>query len=369
VRVAIAGGGTAGHVNPALAVAEALQGCEVTFLGTATGAEGRLVPDAGWPLEVVEVRGWDRARPASFPLVGAVAVRALATARSVLRRLGADVVVGMGGYVSLPACLAARSLGTPIVLHEQNIVFGLANRVCKPLASAVAVSFRESLRSAGRRGVFVGNPVRAEIANADHPSERARGLHRFALEEGRRTLLVFGGSQGARRINTAAAELRARWSQRSDLQVLHVTGSADAPGGEADPGVGLLYRAVPFVDRMIEAYSVADVALCRGGATTVAELQAVGLPAIIVPYPYHRDRQQELHARVLERAGAAIALPDASASGGTVAGHADRLLGDPDERARMRSAALALATPDAAERLAGIAKEASARARGQGPRP
>jgi UDP-N-acetylglucosamine--N-acetylmuramyl-(pentapeptide) pyrophosphoryl-undecaprenol N-acetylglucosamine transferase len=369
VRIAIAGGGTAGHVNPALALAEALQGCDVTFLGTATGAEARLVPDAGWPLEVIEVRGWDRARPASFPLAGAVAVRALAAARGVLRRLRADVVVGMGGYVSLPACLAARSLGTPIVLHEQNIVFGLANRVCRPLASAVAVSFRDSLGSAGRRGVFVGNPIRAEIANADHPSERARGLHRFALEEGRRTLLVFGGSQGARRINTAAAELRTLWEQRTDLQVVHVTGSADEQGGEADPGARLLYRAVSFVDRMIEAYSVADLALCRGGATTVAELEAVGLPSIIVPYPYHRDRQQELHARILERAGAAIALPDGRATGGTVAGYAERILGDHDARARMRSAALALATPDAAERLAGVTKEASVRARGMGPRP
>jgi UDP-N-acetylglucosamine--N-acetylmuramyl-(pentapeptide) pyrophosphoryl-undecaprenol N-acetylglucosamine transferase len=359
VRVAIAGGGTAGHVNPALALAEALAGCEVTFLGTATGAEARLVPAAGWPLEAIEVRGWDRARPASFPAAGAVAVRALASARRVLRRIRPDVVVGMGGYVSLPACLAARSLGKPIVLHEQNIVLGLANRVCKPLASAVAVSFRDSLDSAGRRGVFVGNPIRAEIANADHASERARGLRRFSLEEDRHTLLVFGGSQGARRINDAVTELRALWAQRGDLQVVHVTGSAHAPSREQGPG--LVYRAVPFVDRMIEAYAVADVALCRGGATTVAELEAVGLPSIIVPYPFHRDRQQELHARVLERAGAAIAIPDADASGRTVAGHAERLLGDTDVRARMRSAAVGLATPDAAERLAGITKDASAR--------
>jgi UDP-N-acetylglucosamine--N-acetylmuramyl-(pentapeptide) pyrophosphoryl-undecaprenol N-acetylglucosamine transferase len=271
----------------------------------------------------------------------------------------------MGGYVSLPACLAARSLGTPIVLHEQNIVFGLANRVCKPFAESVAVSFRESLEAAGHRGVFVGNPVRAEIAHADPPSERMRGLRRFSLEDDRRTLLVFGGSQGARRINTAVAELRVLWARRTDLQIVHVSGSGGPERMEQEPDGGLVYRCVPFVDRMIEAYAIADVALCRGGATTVAELAAVGLPSIIVPYPHHRDRQQELHAHVLERAGAAVSIDDADASGRRVATFAERLLEDSERRAAMRAAALSLATPNAAERLAVITKHASIRSRGK----
>jgi UDP-N-acetylglucosamine--N-acetylmuramyl-(pentapeptide) pyrophosphoryl-undecaprenol N-acetylglucosamine transferase len=359
--VAIAGGGTAGHVNPALALAEALAGSEVTFLGTLRGAEARLVPAGGWKLEAIEVRGWDRAHPLSLYAAGVVALRAVATARRVLARLGSDVVVGMGGYVSLPACLAARSLRTPIVLHEQNIVFGLANRVCKPLAEAVAVSFQESLDAAGRRGVFVGNPVRAEIAHADHSTERERGLRRFALEDGRATLLVFGGSQGAKRINSAVAELRTLWARRADLQIVHVTGAATSERVDQESDGGLVYRCVPFVDRMIEAYSVADVALCRGGATSVAELAAVGLPAVIVPYPYHRDRQQELHARVLERAGAALSIDDSAATGRNVARCVEQLLEDAERRAAMRAAALRLATPDAAERLARIVERASVR--------
>jgi UDP-N-acetylglucosamine--N-acetylmuramyl-(pentapeptide) pyrophosphoryl-undecaprenol N-acetylglucosamine transferase len=367
LRIAIAGGGTAGHVNPALALAEALEGCEVTFLGTPRGAEARLVPAGGWPLEAIEVRGWDRARPLSLATAGVVALRAVATARRVLRRLRSDVVVGMGGYVSLPACLAARSLRTPIVLHEQNIVLGLANRVCKPLAEAVAVSFEASLDSAGRRGVFVGNPIRAEIAHADHPSERERGLRRFSLEDGRATLLVFGGSQGARRINTAVGELRKLWAGRSDLQIVHVSGSEEPERTEREPAGALIYRCVPFVDRMIEAYSVSDVALCRGGATTVAELAAVGLPSIIVPYPYHRDRQQELHARVLERAGAAVSIHDADATGARVASFAEKLLENSGRRAAMRAAALDLARPDAAERLAAVTKQALIRSRGERP--
>jgi UDP-N-acetylglucosamine--N-acetylmuramyl-(pentapeptide) pyrophosphoryl-undecaprenol N-acetylglucosamine transferase len=364
VRVVIAAGGTAGHVNPALALAEALEGCEVIFLGTATGAEATLVPAAGWPLEQVEVRGWDRARPLSLVPTGLLAARAVLEARSLLRRLLPDVVVGMGGYVSLPACVAARAAPAPVVLHEQNIVFGLAHRVCKPLASAVAVSFEASLADAGPRGVWVGNPVRAEIARADRPVERARALQRFSLDGARKTLLVFGGSQGAGRINEAAFELVRLWARRPGLQIVHITGSARPSSSGSveapDLGDGLIYRSVPFVDRMIEAYAVADLALCRGGATTVAELAAVGLPAVIVPYPHHRDRQQERHARLMESAGAAAVVSDSEATAERIAAEAGRLLENSDRLGCMQAAAAALGAPEAAPRLATVVLEVAA---------
>ena len=232
MKFVLAGGGTAGHVNPAIALARALDGDDVTFLGTPGGAEATLVPEAGFPLEPLTVRGFDRARPLSLPATGLRAVGAVRAARRLLKGIAPDAVVGMGGYVSLPACVAARSLRIPIVLHEQNIVFGLANRVSKPLARKIGVSFEDTLAAAGSKGVFVGNPVMPELTSFDPDEERAAGVARFELDPARRTLLIFGGSQGAQRINSAATELAAAWAGRDDLQIVHIVGSKLKP----DPG-------------------------------------------------------------------------------------------------------------------------------------
>jgi UDP-N-acetylglucosamine--N-acetylmuramyl-(pentapeptide) pyrophosphoryl-undecaprenol N-acetylglucosamine transferase len=364
MRVVIAGGGTAGHVNPAIALASALEGADVAFVGTATGAEATLVPRAGFALETVDVRGFDRGRPASLVATGVRAAKAAGDARRRLKGLGPDVVVGMGGYVSLPVCLAAASRRTPVVLHEQNIVLGLANRVCKPVAKRIGVSFEETLTAAGRRGVLVGNPVRRDIAEIDKQADRKRGYESFDLDPGRSTVLVFGGSQGAQRINQAAIGLASAWAGRHDVQVLHIAGRVEAASlvEQARQRLGsgrLIYRVVGYVERMAEAYAVADVALCRGGATTVAELGVVGLPSVIVPYPYHRDKQQERHGRVLEGAGAAVVLADERTTSESVAAELHRLLDDASLLADMRNAALRMGRPDAADRLAEVVVEAA----------
>ncbi len=375
MRVVIAGGGTAGHVNPAIALARALgddrsstanrrsEKPGITFIGTPTGVEATLVPAAGFSLQSVRVRGFDRARPLSIVATGGRALKAVADARRILTAVSPTVVVGMGGYVSLPVCLAARSLRVPMVLHEQNIVLGLANRVAAPFARAVGVSFEETRAAVGRRAVLTGNPVMPEMASFDRTTERERGIERFSLDPARRTVLVFGGSLGAQRVNEAASGLATRWRERADVQVLHIAGRAafprlradvgDVEDGEAPKG-RLIYRVVEYVDRMLEAYCVADVALCRGGATTVAELTCVGLPSIIVPYPYHRDRQQERHAEVLERAGAAEVVADKEATTETIGGRIEGLLTDDGRRERMEQATAALGRPDAAFRLADI---------------
>jgi UDP-N-acetylglucosamine--N-acetylmuramyl-(pentapeptide) pyrophosphoryl-undecaprenol N-acetylglucosamine transferase len=354
--VVIAGGGTAGHVNPAIAVARSLEGAQVTFVGTAHGAEARLVPESGFRLERINIRGWDRGHPLSLLPTAVRASRAVWAVRNVLRDAGADVVLGMGGYVSFPACAAARTLGIPVVIHEQNIVLGLANRATKPIARAVAVSFTETLDGAGRRGVFTGNPVLPELVAADLVVERAAAHERWNMDAHRRTLLVFGGSQGAARINAAAFELASLWADRSDLQMLHITGPQ---GYESPPAGDLIYRSAPYVGRMVEAYAVADLALCRGGATTVAELGVTGVPAIIVPYPHHRDRQQELHGRALERVGAARVIADDDATGRRIAEVAGPVLEDSVALRQMSSAARTFGRPDAAERLATVITKAS----------
>lgn len=361
MRVVIAGGGTAGHVNPALALGRALEDEDVLYVGTERGSENKLVPAAGFTLEKITVRGFDRSRPWSIVPVGGTAIKAVAQARSILKRFAPDVVVGMGGYVALPVCTAARMAGIPIVIHEQNIVFGLTNRLCKKVAKAVAVSFEETLADAGRHGINTGNPVLPAIAEMDHELERKNALGHFELAAERTTLLVFGGSQGAKRINDAVPGLVAQWSTKTDRQILHITGSAQQAIPE-DPSEteGLIYKRVDFVERMQEPYAVADLALCRGGATTVAELGAVGLPALIVPYPYHRDKQQEKHGRSLERAGAARVIDDAHTTGERVASEADDLFEDDDRLLRMKEAARSFGRPDAARALADVVRGAAA---------
>ena len=355
----IAGGGTAGHVNPAIALARSMTQDSVSFVGTATGAESRLVPAAGFPLDNIVVAGFDRSKPWLFPRTAARAAGAVTQARTLLNAANPDAVVGMGGYVSLPAVLAARSLRVPVVLHEQNIVFGLAHKVSKPFAAKIAVSFEETLAAAGSKGVYIGNPVAPEFATFSRSDKRADALKLFGLEPARKTLLVFGGSQGARRINEAAAGLPETWADRDDLQILHIAGRSAFPQlKDKDPikGTRCLYRVVEFVDDMPAAYAVADLALCRGGATTLAELALVRLPAIVVPYPYHRDRQQERQGRVAERAGAAVLLDDAATTPASVASLASDLLRDEARLTEMGERFGTLARPDAADRLAEVVR-------------
>ena len=353
MNVVIAAGGTAGHVNPAVAVARAMPLESITFIGTDRGLEANVVPEAGFELDAIDIAGFDRSRPARLPLVGLKAIGAIGAARKLLAQRDADVVLGMGGYVSLPVALAARSSSIPVVLHEQNIVLGLAHKVSKRFARHVAVSFEETLGSAGEHGVYTGNPVLPELAEFDRPSKRASGRERFGLDPDRRTVLVFGGSLGARTLNVAAPALARRWSTRDDLQILHISGRSSAsaePDHEDLPN----YHRVEYTSEMPEVYAVADVGICRGGASTVAELAAVGLPSVIVPYPHHRDRQQQRHAEVLAHAGAAVMVLDVDATparlGEVVEGLDDRSL------TAMSEAARSLAKPDAALRVAELVR-------------
>ncbi len=360
MNVVIAGGGTAGHVNPAIALAHVLNGDRVSFIGTSAGAEAKLVPAAGFPLDTIDVVGFDRAKPWLLPRTAVRAGGAVASARRVLKMRKPAVVVGMGGYVSLPAVAAARTLRIPIVLHEQNIVFGLAHKVSKPIAAKVAVSYEQTLADAGPRGVVVGNPIAPGFATFDRVRAAARAIELFDLDPDRKTLLVFGGSQGAKRINDAAAALPELWSDRDDLQVLHIAGRVAyrqlAGSTKTRAPSACLYRLIDFVDDMTVAYGLADLALCRGGATTLAELAAVGLPAIVVPYPYHRDKQQERQARVAERAGAATILDDSATTTESVAALASSLLEDAAKLQEMSRRFRALARPDAADRLAAVVR-------------
>ncbi|MGH2691930.1 MAG: undecaprenyldiphospho-muramoylpentapeptide beta-N-acetylglucosaminyltransferase [Actinomycetota bacterium] len=361
MRIVIGTGGTAGHIFPALATGIRLRdryGAEVVFAGTTSGQEATLVPKVGFRFESIEATPFHRRASLRTVLAPITALRAAGEARRFVR--GADAVLGMGGYVSVPVSLAARREHVPLIVHEQNAVLGLANRLAARWAATVALSFREAGRHLprGARAVTVGNPVRDPIVDAAGRRHElaVEGRERFGLEEGRRTILIFGGSQGAVRLNNAVLELCRLLHNRDDLQVLLVSGPRNHQALiERLPSPGrLLLRVLPFVERIELAYSVADLAIARSGATTVAELCVCGVPSILVPYPYATANHQEANARALERAGGAIVLLDEQTSGGALAALVDKLLEWPGRLPALARAAREFGRPDAGDSLAGL---------------
>lgn len=353
MRVLLAGGGTAGHTSPLLATADALRRLdptvEVTCLGTPRGLENRVVPEAGYPLELIPPVPLPRRPNADLLRVPGRLSGAVRETLAVLDRVRPDVVVGYGGYVSVPAYLAARRRKLPLVVHEQNALPGLANKVGARLAGRVAVSFPDTpLRNAE----YVGLPIRRMISHLDRAATRDEARAFFGLDPERPTLLVTGGSQGARRLNQAVSGA-ARALADAGVQVLHVVG----PNGEAAPERnGVPYVVLSFVDRMDLAYAAADLVVCRGGASSVTEAAAVGLPAVFVPLPIGNG-EQDHNARPVVDAGGGLLVADGALTSEWVAATVPALATDAERLARMGAAAAALIPRDADEKLARIVLE------------
>ena len=352
VHVVLAGGGTAGHVEPALATADALHrllpDVLVTFLGTSSGLEARLVPERGGRLVLIPRVPLPR-RPT--PDILKVPFRLRGAVREVERVLAdaqADVLAGFGGYVAMPAYLAARSARIPIVVHESNARPGLANRIGARFAAAVAAGYPDSGLPEAR---YLGTPLRTSSTSLDRAAGRAAACASFGLDPARRTVLVFGGSQGARSINTAAVAA-AGALVGAGIQVLHATGAthADAIRG-AVGAVGSSYTVLPYIDRMDLAYAAADVAVCRAGAMTCTELAAVGLPALYVPLP-HGNGEQRLNALPVVEAGGGLLVADAELTGDSLASRLLSLLDDPARLAAMSAAAAGFGRRDGDTALA-----------------
>jgi len=358
LHVVVAGGGTAGHVEPALAVADALcrlaPDTRVTALGTASGLEARLVPARGYPLaEIPRVPLPRRPTPDLLRVPGRVLGAVRATAAH-LDRVGADVVIGFGGYVALPAYLAARRRGTPVVVHEANARAGLANRVGARLTPHVAAAVEGS----GLRGArVVGIPLRAEVAGLDRAAARAGACAAAGLDPDRPVLLVTGGSQGAQRIN-AAVVAAAPALAATGVQVLHVAGPLQADTVREQLGDVPTHRVVAYVDGMHTAYAAADLVLCRAGAMTCAELAAVGLPAVYVPLAIGNG-EQALNAGPVVAAGGGLLVQDAALDAAWVTGTVLPLLQDPARLTAMGAAAASLGHRDADVTLARMVLESA----------
>lgn len=333
---------------------------EVTFIGTPGGLEARLVPEAGIDFRGLSARGFDRARPLTLLSAGVVAVVSAFRAWSWLRKIRPDVVIGFGAYVSLPLGLAAVLRGVPLVLHEQNSVPGLANRVLSRWASAVAVTYEESIRQLAHpsRATVTGNPVRSDVLAAD----RSQGRERLGLPSDALVLLVFGGSRGARHLNEALVGLRDRLMAIDGLVVVHVAGpqeesSVRAALATASGEVDQRWQVHSYLPGMGEAISAADLVVSRAGATTIAELTTLGAPALVVPYPYATDDHQTKNAATLVEHGAAILIADSELDSQRFGDELCRVLEDAQARATMSAASRSLGRPDAADRVVALARD------------
>lgn len=359
VSVVLAGGGTAGHVEPAMAVADALTALDpsvrITALGTERGLETTLVPERGYHLELITPVPLPRKPSGDLVRLPLRLRRAVRQTRAVLDDVGADVIVGFGGYVALPAYLAARGglrrRRVPVVVHEANASAGWANRVGARSARRVLSAVADpGLR---KQVEVVGVPVRAAITALDRMALRAEARAHFGFADDAKVLLVFGGSQGAQSLNRAVAAA-AKDLAAAGISVLHAHGKKNTldlrEPADGDPP----YVAVPYLNRMDLAYAAADLAICRSGAMTVAEVTAVGLPAVYVPLPIGNG-EQRLNALPVVDAGGGLIVDDAELSPAFVAETVAGLLTDAGRLQSMTAAAALAGHRDAAQRVAQIA--------------
>lgn len=354
MKAVLAGGGTGGHVFPALALARELRvrDVETLMIGTGRGLEAAAFAAEGFSVEIIRVeklKGMEvQAQAKSLVLLPQALIHALL----VLGHHRPQVVVGMGGYAAGPVSMAAVLRRIPLLIHEQNFAPGLTNRVLARVADVVAVTFEQSRSAFGREVVTTGNPVRREILETD----RHKGCEALHLDPEKVTVLVFGGSQGARQINRAVVEALphlAGWEDR--LQIVHATGERDRDAieeayrawrGEA--------RVLSFIHDMASAYAAADLVVSRAGATTIAELTALGKPALLVPYPFATNDHQRLNAEELVRVGGARVIPDQDLTGDRLAFELQTLLNDPSALGGMGRAAKGLGRPQATSHLADL---------------
>ena len=361
LKVAIAAGGTAGHINPALALAEELasRGHEVSFFGQSRRLEGTLVPQAGFSLTSLNVTGFDRSRPWTL-------ISALVRMRRAERELGThfgkvgtpDVAVGFGAYIELPLVNWCARKGVPVVLHEQNSVPGLANRTSAGKCATVCVSLPVAIDAfkdrvgASTQIVVTGNPVRRSVVEAS----RAAGRAAFGISDDETMLLVFGGSLGARHLNEGVCALKDELLSRAGLRVVHSTGKElvdEVTSALAlSPEEAQRWEVRPYIDNMGEALAAADLVLSRSGASSIAEIAALAVPSILVPYPLATADHQTTNARYLVDAGAAVLVPDDHVDSPEFKETLLSLVDDAARRAEMRARAQSLGQRKAAAMLA-----------------
>jgi UDP-N-acetylglucosamine--N-acetylmuramyl-(pentapeptide) pyrophosphoryl-undecaprenol N-acetylglucosamine transferase len=345
-------GGTGGHIFPGLAVAEYLRelGWNVSWLGNAKGMEYRLVPPRGFAFESIQFGGLRGKGIKTLVLLPFNLLRAFWQSIQVLRRVKPDVVLGMGGYVTFPAGMMSVLLGKPLVLHEQNSIAGLANKVLAKVADKTLCAFPNALPGA----IWLGNPLRAGMSQVESPQVR------YSARSGRLQILVVGGSLGATALNEVVPEALAKIPAESRPSVIHQAGEKHLDQlRQKYASLNVEAEVVPFIDDMITAYANADLVICRAGAMTVAEISAVGVASYLVPFPFAVDDHQTSNARFLSDAGASVLMPQVDMSAASLADYLQTV--DRKELSKMADHALSQAKPNATKDVAEICQMLSKR--------
>lgn len=365
MRVIVTGGGTGGHIYPALAIAKGLQSAEpqteILYVGTDTGMEAKLVPEAGLDFAGVPGQGLPRKISVETFKVGAKSVKALWKTKQILKKFKPDLVVGTGGYVSGPVVLTAAFFGIPTLLHEQNALPGVTNKILARFVRKVMVTFPDSIAHFGARKkiILTGLPVRAEIGQVS----RQAGAQRLNLNPRQMTLLITGGSRGARSINQAMLKVLKELSSHPEIQVIWATGKAthqETLKGLQQAGIQWKrgnWKILEYLNDMPAALACTDLWIGRAGAASLAELMVAGKPAILIPYPYAAENHQEYNARALEQAGAAKVILDKDLNGETLWRTIQELTGQKTRLQEMSAKAKGLGEPEALSKIVNICLE------------
>ena len=351
MRIVLTGGGTGGHLFPALALAEEFKerdrDCEILFIGSATGIEKNIVPKYGYQLELLDTEGFKDKRWLNKLTALLKAVKAVIVAARILNSFRPDGVIGTGGYSSGPVILAARFLRIKTAILEQNTIPGLTNRILGKFVNMIFVAFEESKKYfPGRRVIMAGNPVRKELLKTEVRSQESGVMGKNE----RFTILVFGGSQGAKAVNTAFLDAMEYLADiRGSIRIIHQTGDADYLAiKKTYERKGIKADVFRFIDDMAAVYSLADLVICRAGATSIAEITAMGLASILIPYPFAANNHQEINARCLSDKGGAVMMRQDEIIGDVLASVLRRFYNNPMELKRLREKALSFGKPDAA---------------------
>ncbi|MGI6648044.1 MAG: undecaprenyldiphospho-muramoylpentapeptide beta-N-acetylglucosaminyltransferase [Bacillota bacterium] len=363
MRVVFTGGGTGGHLYPALAIARYLQKVypkiQILFIGTAQGLEAEIVPRAGFNFLTISSQGLKRRFSWSNIKTGWLVLRGLRESRRILKQFAPDLVVGTGGYVCGPVVLMAHWLGIPSAIHEQNAWPGITNRILSRLVSLVMTTFEESKPHFTRaaRVEVTGLPIRPEIMEVN----RLAGAKSLNLNPQLLTILVVGGSRGAQSINRAMLTILEHYQNRPDIQIVQVTGTLgyeETRKSIIERGLDLEesgnIRVVPYLYDIENALAVADLMICRAGAATLAEISAKGIPSVLIPYPYASENHQEHNARAFEAQGAAVVIKDRDLSGEKLLAAVQELLEEPGRLSRMAVAAHKLGRPQAVKEIVSL---------------
>lgn len=370
MRGIISGGGTGGHIYPAITIAKALKeavaekdDCDLLFVGTQGGLEADIVPEEGFAFTTIEVQGLRR----QLSLENVRAIKKVFTgysqAKRIIKEFKPDIAIGTGGYVCGPVLLAAALNSVPTIIQEQNVVAGITNKILAWFVDRIAVGYPEAKENFGRnqhKVVITGNPIRPEVLAA----ERAQGIEQLGLDPKKKTVLVSGGSRGARSINKAMSGVYAFFADNQDIQIVHATGQAEyenvldsikSAGIDLDLAGNIIIKS--YLYNMPLALAVADLAVFRAGAVGLAELTARKVPAILIPYPYAAENHQEYNARIMEKYGAAVVIQDSEINGTRLAEAIDAIIHDPVRQANMARTSGLLGRPEAAQNIAKLALE------------